>query len=85
LFFFIFFVTCNANAALSPFKRYLALDMQFTWFLAAPGLLVYAYKGPLVARKAVLIALFASMGAGFVYSLVSGISANSFDGAWVTL
>jgi len=65
---------------------YLALDMQFTWMLATPTLLVLSHMqgSTLLARRLVLLLFAASVGGGFVFTLLTGVSANSFDGAWVT-
>lgn len=61
---------------------YLALDMQFAIFLAPITLCLY-FKNRHYAATFVIGSLLASVGAGFWYSMKTGISANSFDGIWV--
>jgi peptidoglycan/LPS O-acetylase OafA/YrhL len=58
---------------------YLALDLQFAMFITVPVLLMY-FKSPRLARTAVVCSIVVSCSAAFVYSMTTGISANSFDG-----
>jgi hypothetical protein len=57
--------------------------MQFAVFLALPAVLLFGSKPP-TARRAVLWLTVLTVGAGIAVTLATGISANSFDGLWVT-
>ena len=62
---------------------YLALDMQFSFVLAPITLLLYL-KNRLTAEVFVIGCLILSVVGGYWYSMETGISANSFDGIWVS-
>jgi hypothetical protein len=58
--------------------------MQFAVLLALPAVLLFGSK-PHLARQAVLLLTASSVAAGAVATFATGMSANSFDGLWVTM